>query len=110
MSVTQRTTVGAVNPGDVEDAIRGRMCVNISSWLLISHSVRSPIIKAEGLRRSKVLNGSYSCVYLQIKLFRISAGSFQLCEDHSVWEQGAQEHSFFLLRRELCAHLDLVTS
>lgn len=106
-----------MNHGDVEDSIQGGICKNISSWLLICHSVRSPIIKAEGLRQSKVLNGSYSCVYLQIKLFCISAGNFQLCKDHfpsfpfllPEWEQGAQGHSFFLQRCGLCAHLDLVT-
>lgn len=53
-NVTQRTTVGAMNPGDVEDSIQGGICMNISSWLLICHSVRSLIIKPEGLRQSKV--------------------------------------------------------
>lgn len=62
--MTQHTTVDAVNHGDVEDSIQGGICKNISSWLLICHSVRSPIIKAEGLRQSKVLNGS-----LQLRLF-----------------------------------------
>lgn len=116
--MTQRTTVGAMNPGDVEDSIQGGICMNISSWLLICHRVRSLIINPEGLWQSKVSNGSDSCVYLQIKLFCISAGSFQLCKGHfhsfqfllREWEQGAQGRSFFSQRRELCAHLDLVTS
>lgn len=39
------TTVDAVNRGDVEDPISNSICMNILSWLLICHSVKSLIYK-----------------------------------------------------------------